>query len=78
MSHAHAHLPPDNAKHNFAAGSKLDVLIYGSSRPGFSVETEKPGAVDDADVAVWAKDLQEQGIKRVVCLLKDDELKFYR
>jgi hypothetical protein len=75
---AHLLLPPGTAKHNFAPGSRLDTLVHGSSRPGFSPESEMAGAVDNVDVSAWAMDMKEKGIRRVVCLLKDKELKFYR
>jgi hypothetical protein len=77
MSHL-PHLPPGTAKNNFAPATARDSLVHGSFRPGFSEDTEKPGAVDDAAVAEWAKDLQDNGIKRVVCLLKDEEVKYYQ
>ena len=77
MSHL-PHLPPDTAKYNFAPASGRDSLVYGSFRPGFSEATEKEGAVDDSEVAQWATDLQANGIKRVVCLLKEEETKYYK
>ena len=78
MSHHLPHLPPDTAKFNFAPASTRDSLVHGSFRPGFSEATEKPDSVEDADVAEWAKHLQENGIKRVICLLKDEEVKYYK
>ena len=69
---------PNNAPHNFGAASSRDDLVYGSFRPAFSEETEKAGSVEDADVAVWASFMRENGIQRVICLLNDEELKFYK
>ena len=77
MSHL-PHLPPDTAKYNFAPASARDSLVHGSFRPGFSVDTEKPGAVADSEVAQWARELQDNGVKRVVCLLKEEELQYYQ
>eukprot|EP00292_Cryptomonas_paramecium_P020222 CAMPEP_0113690128 /NCGR_PEP_ID=MMETSP0038_2-20120614/17593_1 /TAXON_ID=2898 /ORGANISM="Cryptomonas paramecium" /LENGTH=181 /DNA_ID=CAMNT_0000611367 /DNA_START=1 /DNA_END=546 /DNA_ORIENTATION=+ /assembly_acc=CAM_ASM_000170 len=77
MAH-HPQLPADVAKNNFAPASSRDLLVFGSSRPGFSPDNEKAGAVDDADVAKWVQDVKENDIKRVVCLLKKDELDYYK
>ena len=42
------------------------------------MDTEKPGAVADSEVAQWARELQDNGVKRVVCLLKEEELQYYQ
>jgi hypothetical protein len=47
-------------KHNFAPGSQRDSLVFGSSRPGFSKESEVPGGVNPADVANWCAFMKEQ------------------
>jgi hypothetical protein len=74
----HDPLPPGTSPNNFGTASGRDDLVYGSSRPGFSEETEKAGAVEDADVALWAAFMREKGVKRVICLLNDDEMDFYK
>jgi hypothetical protein len=74
----HDSLPKGTPPHNFGPATQRDNLVYGSFRPGFSETTESAGAVKDEDVAVWAKFMSDQGVKRVVCLLNDDELQFYR
>ena len=75
---AHDNLPEGNSPHNFGPATPRDNLVYGSFRPGFSEATESAGAVQDEDVAVWAKFMSDQGVQRIVCLLNDDELEFYR
>ena len=76
--HAHDKLPEFNSPHNFGPASLRDDLVFGSFRPAFSEETEGKGLVEDADVAQWAKFMREQSVKRVVCLLNDEELDFYK
>jgi hypothetical protein len=74
----HDSLPKGTPPHNFGPATTRDHLVYGSFRPGFSEVTESAGAVKDEDVVVWAKFMSDQGVKRIVCLLNDDELQFYR
>ncbi len=79
MAHHHPPThPPDTAKFNLAPASSRDSVVYGSFRPGFSPETEKADSVEDSAVAEWAEGLKAQGIKRIVCLLKEEELKYYK
>jgi hypothetical protein len=47
-------------KHNFAPGSQRDSLVFGSSRPGFSEESEVPGGVNPDDVANWCAFMKGQ------------------
>ena len=74
----HDSLPEGTPPHNFGPATPRDNLVYGSFRPGFSENTESAGAVKDEDAAAWAKYMSDQGVKRIVCLLNDDELQFYR
>jgi hypothetical protein len=74
----HDALPPNNSPHNFGPATARDDLVYGSFRPAFSEATEKAGSVDDADVAIWAAFMKENGVKRIICLLNDDEMNFYK
>mmetsp|Transcript_17508 Transcript_17508/g.22829 ORF Transcript_17508/g.22829 Transcript_17508/m.22829 type:complete len:175 (+) Transcript_17508:71-595(+) len=62
---------------NFGQASSRDELVYGSARPGFSKDNEKPGAVADSDVDAWVEFMQSQGIKRILSLLGDDEAEWY-
>ncbi len=74
----HDGIPPGTPPQNFGPATARDSLVYGSFRPGFSVTTESAGAVKDEDVVAWAKFMSNQGVKRIICLLNDDELQFYR
>ena len=74
----HDPLSATTAPNNFGSISARDNLVYGSFRPAFSEETEKAGSVEDADVASWAAFMRENGIKRVINLLNDDEMNFYK
>jgi hypothetical protein len=78
MKSNHDSIPTGNSAHNFGPATARDDLVHGSFRPGFSEATESRGAVNDDDVLIWAKFMQSQGVKRVICLLNDDELQFYR
>mmetsp|Transcript_24499 Transcript_24499/g.62249 ORF Transcript_24499/g.62249 Transcript_24499/m.62249 type:complete len:190 (-) Transcript_24499:182-751(-) len=65
--------------YNFGAGSTLDALVYGSARPGavsqrcFNAEDK----VSEEEVKQWAEFMRENGVKRVVGLLADDEVATY-
>ncbi len=74
----HDPLPPSNSPHNFGPATARDDLVYGSFRPAFSEATEKANSVEDADVAVWTAFMKENGVKRIICLLNDDEMNFYK
>ncbi len=74
----HDNLPEGTPPHNFGPATSRDNIVFGSFRPGFSEATESAGAVKDEDVATWANYISEQGVKRIICLLNDDELQFYR
>lgn len=78
MQSTHDNIPIGNAAHNFGTATSRDDLVYGSFRPGFSESTETRAAVKDEDVSLWADFMKSHGIKRVICLLNDEELEFYR
>ena len=63
--------------HNFARVSGRDELVYGSSRPGYSKDNEKPGAVTTEEVVLWCQFMQENGVRRILSLLGDDEVEWY-
>ena len=57
---------------NFAAASRDENYVFGAQRPGYN--SSPP--VSDAEVQVWVEFIQQQGIKRVCCLL-EDQLSLY-
>ena len=52
---------------NFGAASYDETYVYGAQRPGYY--SSPP--ISDAEVGRWIEFMQQQGIKRVCCLLKD-------
>lgn len=59
--------------HNFGPASRNEATLFGSSRPGYSGKNISP-----AEVQVWNRFMQENGIQRVVCLLPKSQLAYYR
>lgn len=59
--------------YNFQSASKEDNLVYGSSRPGYSLKYH----VDKETVLTWIKFIKSKGIKRICCLLDSQHLDYY-
>jgi len=60
------------AEYGFGPAAKGEKLVFGSQRPG------NPGKfVQKQVVEEWVAYIKKQGIQRVVCLLPDEELKYY-
>ena len=57
---------------NFDAASFDEQYVYGAQRPGY--HSSRP--VSDAEVELWVDFMQQQGIKRVCCLL-EEQLSYY-
>eukprot|EP00667_Euglena_gracilis_P026480 EG_transcript_31935 len=55
-----------------------DELVYGSERPGYSKDNERPGAINSEDVIPWCEFMKAQGVARILSLLGDDEVQWYR
>lgn len=53
--------------YKFAPASENESIVFGSARPGYSNE----------QVTEWIKFMQNQGIKRVCCLLPESQLALY-
>ncbi len=53
--------------YNFAPASKVETTVFGAAKPGYSHEK----------VIKWIQFMQEQGIKRVCCLLSIKQLTPY-
>lgn len=60
------------AEYGFGPPAKDEKLIFGSQRPGYPGKFVQRQVADD-----WLAFMKSQGVRRVVCLLADDELKYY-
>ncbi len=59
--------------YGFAPASKSEGIVYGAQRPGYSSRS-----VSADEVNVWIDFMRAAGIKRVCCLLSENQLKFYK
>ena len=57
----------------FNPASRTEKIVYGAERPGFPKESVYRGVVED-----WIRFMQEQGIRRICCLLTENQLDYYR
>ena len=56
----------------FGPASRSEAVVFGAQRPGY------PGtSVGRSEVDEWIRFMQDQGIKRVVCLLPQGQLRYY-
>jgi L-asparaginase len=78
--------PRDTARHarfNFSAASARDGLVFGAEKPGFVHPnpalpvTPRGGLVGEETVDEWSEVMRAHGVRRVLCLLNDDELGFF-
>jgi protein-tyrosine phosphatase len=60
------------AEYGFGPAAKGEKLIFGSQRPGNPGKFILRQVVDD-----WVAFMKGQGIQRIVCLLPEEELKYY-
>jgi protein-tyrosine phosphatase len=60
------------AEYGFGPAAKGERLIFGSQRPGNPGKFIQRQVVDE-----WVAFMKRQGIQRVVCLLPEEELKYY-
>jgi len=60
------------AEYGFGPAAKGGKLVFGSQRPGNPGKFIQRQVVDD-----WVAFMKGQGIQRVVCLLPEEELKYY-
>jgi len=60
------------AENGFGPAAKGEKLVFGSQRPGNPGKFIQRQVVDD-----WVAFMKGQGIQRVVCLLSEEELKYY-
>ena len=74
---------PRHARFNFSAASARDGLVFGAEKPGFVHPnpslpvTPRGDLVGKETVDEWASEMKAQGVRRVLCLLNDDEMGFY-
>ncbi len=57
---------------NFGPAFEEEKFVFGSERPGFNSRS-----VSQDSVMEWVSFMKEHGIKRVCCLLPDNQLVFY-
>lgn len=56
----------------FAPARPDETIIYGAQRPGYSSRN-----VDASRVSDWISFVQKSGIRRICCLLPEDQLAYY-
>mmetsp|Transcript_13752 Transcript_13752/g.20763 ORF Transcript_13752/g.20763 Transcript_13752/m.20763 type:complete len:205 (-) Transcript_13752:191-805(-) len=61
---------------NFGPATEGDSILFGSCRPGYG-DNEVDGAIKEEEVEGWISHMHDNGIKRVLSLLGDDEVKWY-
>jgi protein-tyrosine phosphatase len=59
-------------EYNFGPANEGEQIVYGSERPGFDFHS-----VGARDVSRWITFMRTNGIKRVCCLLAEEQLDFY-
>jgi protein-tyrosine phosphatase len=60
------------AEYGFGPAAKGEKLVFGSQRPGNPGKFIHRQVVDD-----WVVFIKGQGIQRIICLLPEEELKYY-
>lgn len=58
---------------NFSPATDSETMVYGACRPGYPSHS-----VSQSDVNKWIEFMREQRIARVVCLLSESQLRYYR
>ncbi len=58
--------------HHFAPASTDEQIVYGACRPGYASTR-----VSGEEVDRWIAFMKEQGIRRVVCLLEGEQIRYY-
>jgi hypothetical protein len=59
-------------KYHFSPASSYDELIFGAQRPGYPNWPVKP-----SEVAAWIGFMRQREISRIVCLLPEEQLRYY-
>lgn len=60
------------AELGFGPPSRDEKLVFGAQRPGYPGKFVQKQVADD-----WITFMKAQGVRRIVCLLSDEELKYY-
>jgi hypothetical protein len=60
------------AEYGFGSPSKEEEYVFGSQRPGVPGKFVQKQVVDE-----WVAYMKKQGIRRVICLLSEEELGYY-
>jgi hypothetical protein len=61
------------AEYGFGCSYREDEFVYGAQRPGFPGKFVQRQVVEN-----WLDFIKKQGISRIICLLSEDELSYYR
>lgn len=57
---------------NFGPASPIEQIVFGAERPGYDSKY-----VALAEVQEWIAFMKQQGMKRICCLLPENQLKYY-
>lgn len=63
----------DQRAYGFGAAGPDERIVFGARRPGFNLTD-----VGATEVDAWIDFVRGQGVRRVVCLLPDEQLAYYR
>jgi len=58
---------------DFGPASMDKQIVFGAQRPSYSWKSVSP-----SDIQEWIFFMKKQGIKRVCCLLPQDQMKYYQ
>lgn len=67
-----------SCKFNFGPVAANEKIVHAGSRPGVGKEFESNGRIGKEEIAEWSKFMKTKGMKRILCLLSPDELKWYK
>ncbi|MHA1506726.1 MAG: protein-tyrosine phosphatase family protein [Candidatus Asgardarchaeia archaeon] len=60
------------SRYGFSAAFKGENIVFGAQRPGYPLKK-----VEEEDVRTWIDFMKRNGIRRVVCLLPQEQLEYY-
>uniref|UniRef100_A0A6T6M269 Tyrosine specific protein phosphatases domain-containing protein n=1 Tax=Rhodosorus marinus TaxID=101924 RepID=A0A6T6M269_9RHOD len=69
--------PESRAPFNYGPISGRDEIVYTCERPGGNKKNDAPGATPQDEIDEWFTFMKDHDVKRVMCLLDDNELAFY-
>jgi protein-tyrosine phosphatase len=72
---ANLNMTQHERRFNFGPASSKEKIVFGANRPGKYGHDSEHVAL--SEVQEWIAFMKEQGIKRICCLLPENQLKFY-